>query len=92
MAEHGKSSRLANTNFEAVILQDLEDELLDTIAAPVPTNKPAVQVNGYGPPRDQASNLTGINVVPAHQTNMHSNFPSTIQTHAQIESYLDKRL
>lgn len=76
-------------NFEAALLQDLEDEILENIAA-----KP--QVNGYGPPRSRRSTNAGkpvqnniVSVSHANGTNDRGNLSqgNTLQTHAQVESY-----
>lgn len=74
-------------NFEAAILQDLEDEILDNISA-----KP--QINGFGPPRDRRTagkhvHNSVVSVSHANGSNDRSTLPrgNTLQTHAQVESY-----
>lgn len=86
VAEHGELGRnLTNLNFEAALLQDLEDDLLAT-------NDQKHQMNGYGPPRDRerapAHVSTGASVSHG-ATGQGAVLPqeNTFKTHAQVESY-----
>ncbi|XP_065199717.1 adenylate kinase isoenzyme 5 isoform X2 [Planococcus citri] len=87
--EHGPDARQQiPMNFEAALLQDLEDEILENISG-----RP--QVNGYGPPRERrstsiiAGGKPGPNNVMSvsHANGGNHSQGNTLQTHAQVESY-----
>ncbi len=85
--EYIQNDRADQVNFEAAILQGLNEEAPEKDICKRP------QLNGYGPPRDKvtSSRSRGANLLWSSTPRQTGNVPlpreNTWETHAQVESY-----